>query len=74
MTSKEPNKGENHIQKRLVSVSERKVLCPDILVGIFGPLLQWWHVAPVLPMRVPQPVSVEAGGNQTRNRDASSVC
>lgn len=56
----------NTIESYLVTVTPLVVLGADVLVSILGALLQSRHVAPVLPVIVPQVVGVGAGGNDAR--------
>src|SRR2546421_3044669 len=64
----------------LVTISPKEVPGPDVLVGIFDSLFQRRHVAPVLPMLVPQILRIDRAQDQTRYHNASvfgghwSVC
>jgi hypothetical protein len=57
----------------LISVTPEIVLCSDVLVRVFGSLLQRLHVRPVSPMLVPQIISVDTGNDQARNRNTVEV-
>jgi hypothetical protein len=57
-------------QAHLVTISPREVLGADVLVGVFDTLLERGHMRPVLPMLVPQVVSVEATTDQDGNDGA----
>lgn len=48
----------------LVTVAKREVLDADVLVGVLGALLKRGHVIPVLPVLIPEVVSVDATANQ----------
>jgi hypothetical protein len=37
----------------LIAISPEEILCSDVLIRIFDPLFQRWHMAPVLPMLIP---------------------
>jgi hypothetical protein len=60
-------------EEGLVAVSPGEVLGPDVLVGVLDALLERGHVAPVLPVLVPEVVGVvaredDAGGDTTVRR------
>lgn len=57
-------------QAYLVTVSPGEVLGADVLVGVLGALLEWGHVAPVLPVLLPQVVGIETAGNHDGNDSA----
>lgn len=61
------------LQQGLVTVSPLKVLGADVLVGVFGALLQRRHMAPVFPMVLPQNPSVDAGCNQEDGDTATKL-
>lgn len=48
-----------YLQYSLVAVTPREVLGADVLVRVLDTLLQRRHVAPVIPMLVPQNVRVD---------------
>ena len=52
------------LQQGLVAISPLEVLGSDVLVRVFGALLQGGHVAPVLPVVLPQDPGVGASSNQ----------
>jgi hypothetical protein len=51
----------------LITISPRVVLGADVLVGVFHTLFQRGHVLPVLPMLVPEVVSIKATTDQAGN-------
>jgi hypothetical protein len=56
------------VSTHLVAIAPLVVLGADVLVGVLNTLLQRRHVAPVLPMLIPEPVGIgtcedEAGSN-----------
>lgn len=51
-------------EQSLVTVTPLEVLGSNVLVGILSAILQRGHVAPVLPVLVPQVVGIGAGGNE----------
>lgn len=55
----------------LVAVAPGEVLGANVLVGVLGALLQRRHVAPVLPVLVPEPVGVPA--SKAKGGDAAAV-
>lgn len=59
-----------NLQKCLVTISEGIVLGSDVLVRVLDALLQRRHVAPVLPVLVPQPVGVGTSGSEGGNTAA----
>lgn len=61
------------LQQGLVTVSPLKVLGADVLVGVFGALLQRRHMAPVFPMVLPQNPGVDAGCNQEDGDTATKL-
>jgi len=54
----------------LVTISPKEVPGPDVLVGVFDSLFQRRHVAPVLPMLVPQILRIDRAQDQTRYHNA----
>ena len=52
------------LETHLVAVAPGEVLDADVLVGVLGALLERGHVLPVLPVLVPEVVSVDATANQ----------
>lgn len=56
--------GKREGKTHLVTVAKGEVLHADILVGVLGALLERGHVLPVLPVLIPEVVSVDATANQ----------
>lgn len=68
-----PQTGQgNRKSTHLVTVAPLVVLGADVLVGVFGALLQGRHVVPVVPVGVPQPVGVGSGESEGGNHGASN--
>ena len=61
------------IKAYLVTVTPLVVLGANVLVGVLSAILQSGHVAPVLPMLVPQVVGVGSGGNEAGGDAAISL-
>lgn len=57
----------------LVSITPGEVLGPDVLVRVLDALLKRRHVRPVLPMLVPEVISVEASKNHGRDDGTVSL-
>lgn len=53
----------------LVTIAPEIVLCPDVLVRILWLLLLWWLVGLVLPVLVPETISVDAGDSEAWNNN-----
>ena len=70
-----PVRAGQYSQEGLVAVAPLVVLGADVLVGVLDALLQRGHVAPVLPVLVPEVVGV-GGGEDERGDDAAAdrVC
>lgn len=59
-----PIRGRN---TNLVTITPKEILCSDILVRVFGTLLQRRQVFPMLPMLVPEIISIKLCKYQSRN-------
>jgi hypothetical protein len=59
----------HHLQKSLISIAKEEVFGTDILVWVFGSLLQRRHMRPMLPMLRPEVVGVETRKCDTGNND-----
>lgn len=51
----------------LVTIAPKEILCSDILIGVFGTLLQRRQVFPMLPVLVPEIISIKLCEYQSRN-------
>lgn len=63
------NRGRN---TDLVTITPKEVLCSNILIRIFGTLLQRRQVFPMLPMLVPEIISIELCEYQSRNANTAT--
>jgi len=43
----------------LITIAPRVGLCANVHVRVLHPLLQRWHVLPVLPMLIPKVLGIE---------------
>jgi len=59
-----------NIQDGLVTVAPGEVLGAHVLVGVLDALLKRGHVAPVLPVLLPEDVGVDATTDQGGNAGA----
>ena len=57
-------------ESRLIPISPKEVLRPDVLIRILDSLFQGREMAPVLPMLAPQVVGVDAAEDQAGDDDA----
>jgi hypothetical protein len=60
---------KKHVQQRLVPISPREILRPDVLVRILDPLLQRRQMLPVFPMLVPKVPGIDAAEDEAGGHD-----
>lgn len=54
----------------LVTITPEEVLCSEVLIWVLWSLLQRLHMAPMLPMLIPQDIRISSRNHQARNRCA----